>query len=252
MAETARCHSRGGRSNTVAGLHAASRCGGGKYISAILFAFGFCSIPYASGLTNSSDNETLTGANFNSYTSETNGGAIYNTGDDIVVSNSTFFINSSGKGGGAINVGIGSGGTLDMCDPMGGNAGTDSAITIAQSGDGTWKLGGDNVFTSDGGSITFDVDSGTLCLYADGEVSNDVTSTSGTESVAAGTITLGGSNSSFILGSNATLVAAGENSISTDGTIVIEDGATIRGGTAYGQSVLPDLLWRYPLAAAVG
>ncbi|MFT4197792.1 MAG: autotransporter-associated beta strand repeat-containing protein [Pseudoxanthomonas sp.] len=173
-----------------------------------------------------------------------NGGAIFNYGGTINLTVSaggiSTFSGNTADGlassiytyiSGTLNVSIGAGGVLDMRDPMSGYA--TGHIAITQTGTGTWKLGGSNVFSSsDDGYTTFDVEGGTLYLYADGEVEDDVASTTAVETVAAGTIELDGSSSVFTLGSDATLVAAGDNSITTEGTIVLKDGATIRGGTA--------------------
>jgi len=114
-----------------------------------------------------------------------------------------------------------------MRDPMSG-----APDSVSEMGQGVWALGGANEFsispTPPGGSrpTTFSVNSGTLYLYAAGEVPD------GTGQVAAGSIRLNSAGSSFTLGAGGTLVAAGANSISVDGDILLADGATIRGGTA--------------------
>lgn len=209
----------------------------------------------------------IAGSSFSSNSAGSSGGAIYNTGT-VSITNNSFFGNTAATLGGAVytddgtinlavgggqtsafsgntangqassiymnglatlNVSVASGGMLDMRDPMGG--GTGGAIAITQTGGGTWKLGGSNVFTSSGGQTTFDMAAGTLYLYGAGEVSN-ATTTDAAATVAGGAIQLDGSGSSFTLGSTATLIAAGGNSITTDGSIVLQSGATIRGGTA--------------------
>ena len=130
-------------------------------------------------------------------------------------------------GAGGLKVNVAAGGLLDMRDPMSG-----APSSVSEMGQGVWALGGANEFsispTPPGGSrpTTFSVNSGTLYLYAAGEVPD------GTGQVAAGSIRLNSAGSSFTLGAGGTLVAAGANSISVDGDILLADGATIRGGTA--------------------
>ncbi|HVX75488.1 MAG TPA: autotransporter domain-containing protein [Bradyrhizobium sp.] len=199
---------------------------------------------YGGAISNFEGTATIVDSSFSNNSAGNYGGAIYDEGGTFNLNvsegeTSTFSGNTaSGQassifiyGSGALNVSVASGGTLDMRDPMSGWTG--GTIAITQTGDGTWKLGGDNVFTSSGSSYTttFDVTAGTLYLYAAGEVS-DATSTNSSAVVAAGAIQLDGSGSSFTLGNTATLVAAGNNSITTDGTIVLQNGATLRGGTA--------------------
>ena len=133
---------------------------------------------------------------------------------------------------GGLKVNVAAGGLLDMRDPMSG-----APDSVSEMGQGVWALGGANDFstspTPPSGSrpTTFSVNSGTLYLYAGGEVPNP-TSSNATAQVAAGSIALNGAGSSFTLGTGATLVAGGANSISVDGPIALGDGATIRGGTA--------------------
>jgi autotransporter-associated beta strand protein len=119
-------------------------------------------------------------------------------------------------------VDVAGGGLLDMRDPMSGNP-----TMVTETGQGVWALGGTNSLTS----TAFSVNSGTLYLYAAGEVPNPNPSNSNAQ-VAAGTIALSGAGSSFTLGSGASLVAAGNNSITVNGPITLANGATIRGGTA--------------------
>ncbi|TAI60935.1 autotransporter domain-containing protein [Bradyrhizobium sp. Leo170] len=211
---------------------------------------------------------TITGSSFSNNYAAHGGGAIFDASGTVTIADSSFFGNTTGTLGGAVytdygtinltvgggrtstfsgntasgqassiylngpatlNVSVASGGVLDMRDPMGGRA--NGTLAITQTGDGTWKLGGNNVFTNSGGQTTFNVVAGRLYLYAAGEVSN-ATSANAAATVTAGAIQLDGSSSSFTLGSTATLVAAGNNSITTEGSIVLANGATLRGGTA--------------------
>jgi autotransporter-associated beta strand protein len=136
---------------------------------------------------------------------------------------SIFFDN---KGGG-LTVNVAAGGLLDMRDPMSG-----APPSVSGVGQGVWALGGANGFSTISpffGPTMFSVNSGILYLYAAGEVANPSNSNG---QVAAGTIALNASGSSFTLGAGATLVAAGANSISVVGNVLLADGATIRGGTA--------------------
>ena len=194
---------------------------------------------------------TITNSNFtgNAATSGSDGGgAIYNRVGTINLNvdagqTSTFSGNTAagqpssiffappppgivGSPGGSsvLNVDVAAGGLLDMRDPMSGT----EATTITGTGQGVWALGGANSLTNS----TFSENSGTLYLYAAGEVPNPNPSNS-TVQVAPGTIALGGGGSSVTLGIGATLVAAGANSITvTGGTITLADGALVRGGTA--------------------
>lgn len=180
---------------------------------------------------------TITDSNFTGNAAGTHGGAIFAEGGTLNLnvgagSTATFSGNTAdgvassiySEGDTAINVDVGEGGTLDMRDPMSG-----SSAVITKTGTGTWKLGGDNAFTAGSGdqSTTFDVAAGTLYLYAQDEVANG-----GETGVGAGTITLSHADSGFTLGDAATLIAGGDNSITTDGTITLGDGATIQGGTS--------------------
>ncbi|WP_181409941.1 autotransporter outer membrane beta-barrel domain-containing protein [Martelella alba] len=145
--------------------------------------------------------------------------------------NSIAFATSAADLTSTLNVNVLDGGLLDMRDPIAvySNTGT---IAVSKGGDGVWALGGENDFTRiDDGKTTFDLNEGTLYLYRDGEVAN-ATAADPDATVAAGSLNLDGAGSTFTLGSSATLVAAGDNMITTDGTITLNDGATIRGGTA--------------------
>ncbi|MGA8655972.1 MAG: autotransporter-associated beta strand repeat-containing protein, partial [Chthoniobacterales bacterium] len=134
---------------------------------------------------------------------------------------------------GGLKVNVAAGGLLDMRDPMSG-----APDSVSEMGQGVWALGGANVFstssTPPGGSrpTMFSVNSGTLYLYATGEVPD------GAGQVAAGSIALNASGSSFTLGAGATLVAAGANSISVAGDVLLAPGATMRGGTAADGSLI--------------
>ncbi|RZN14590.1 autotransporter domain-containing protein, partial [Bradyrhizobium sp. Leo121] len=211
---------------------------------------------------------TITGSSFSNNFAAHGGGAIFDSSGTVTIADSSFFGNTTDTLGGAVytdygtinltvsggqtsifsgntasgqassiylngpatlDVSVAPGGVLDMRDPMGGR--TNGPLAITQTGAGTWKLGGSNVFTDEGSQTIFNVAAGTLYLYAAGEVSN-ATATNSSATVAAGAIRLDGSSSSFILGGTATLVAAGSNSITTEGSIVLQSGATFRGGTA--------------------
>jgi autotransporter-associated beta strand protein len=144
-------------------------------------------------------------------------------------------------GAGGLTVNLGAGGLLDMRDPMSG-----APDSVSEMGQGVWALGGANEFstssTPPGGSrpTMFSVNSGMLYLYAEGEVPN------GPGQVAAGSIALNASGSRFTLGTGATLVAGGANSITVNGDALLADGATIRGGTAADGSLV-----HVPLAGPV-
>jgi autotransporter-associated beta strand protein/predicted outer membrane repeat protein len=182
---------------------------------------------------------TITDSNFIQNTAGTSGGAIFlavsgaslnlNVSDNVSTQFSGNAANGQASslafvGNNTLNVDVGTGGVLQMEDPMSsvGNAGT---ITITKSGDGVWRLGGNNNFAQTGsGNTQFTLNSGSLYLYDTGEVSG----------VTAGNIALNGSSSTFSVLSPATLVAGGTNTISTAGTI--EVAGLIRGGTGSDRS----------------
>ncbi|UQS88740.1 autotransporter-associated beta strand repeat-containing protein [Pseudomonas chlororaphis subsp. piscium] len=202
---------------------------------------------------------TLTDSNFVGNSAGVHAGAIYTLGGTLnlqVSSGKTSLFSGNSAAGQASSIGLDAwllktrmnaivedGATLDMRDPMGvynddaTRHGNKFGITIAKSGSGNWKLGGANEFGAiDSGSTTFDVSDGTLYLYGAGEVDNSITDVNGkvttAAAVSAGNLKLDGVDSRFTLGSTATLVAAGQNAIVTDGILALQDGATIRGGTA--------------------
>jgi len=192
---------------------------------------------------------TIADATFRGNTASLSGGAIFNyrstlglttsAGKVTLFSGNTAggrassidFSTFAGNPDAVLNIAVDGGGLLDMRDPMGVEYNT-GGIGINKIGAGTWALGGANDFTQTGsGKTSFDVAEGSLYLYAGGEVGNATGANPGA-TVAAGSIALAGSGSVFTLGGDATLIAAGSNSITTDGTIVLGDGATLRGGTA--------------------
>ncbi|QFR34477.1 autotransporter domain-containing protein [Ancylobacter sp. TS-1] len=144
---------------------------------------------------------------------------------------SAIYVGTEGGTASALNVGTGTGALLDMRDPMSGSA-SNLTNTVAKTGAGTWALGGANVFAVSGtGATDFSVSEGRLYLYAAGEVDNPTTLDEDAV-VGAGTLQLDGATSSFTVGADGTLVAGGANSVTTDGSISFEDGATLRGGNA--------------------
>ncbi|GKX34149.1 MAG: hypothetical protein MnENMB40S_17670 [Rhizobiaceae bacterium MnEN-MB40S] len=192
---------------------------------------------------------TITDSSFYQNSATYGGGAIYAYGGTIELvvtsggvsvfsgntangeANSITFDTITSSGETEFEVSVAEGGLLDMRDPMGVEETADSVV-IEKTGAGVWALGGANDFIQTGsGSTVFDVEEGVLYLYADSEVSN-ASATDADATVAAATITLAGQSSSFTLGGDATVVAAGDNAITADGAITLGDGATIRGGTA--------------------
>ncbi|WP_131750077.1 autotransporter domain-containing protein, partial [Legionella beliardensis] len=192
---------------------------------------------------------SLTNSTFAGNIANERGGAIFNDSAAISLlvtanNNALFTGNIVNERASSINFTVGdgilssldifieAGGVLDMRDPMDS---TDNAgeIAISQTGQGTWRLGGANTFTSadNTGSTNFTVNEGQLYLYADGEVANG-NAIDPSALVTAGRISLLGSESSFTLGTGATLVASGDNAISTEGSIVLQEGSLIRGGNS--------------------
>ena len=118
------------------------------------------------------------------------GGAIFNRGAVLgltaTVGKVTLFSGNTAGGKGSsvdfhvslgdpdavLSVEVGSGGMLDMRDPMGVESNT-GGIDIGKIGAGIWALGGASDFTRSGsGKTVFGVAEGSLYLYADGEVEN--------------------------------------------------------------------------------
>jgi autotransporter-associated beta strand protein/predicted outer membrane repeat protein len=208
-------------------------------------SFSGNSSTFEGGAINNSGTATIANSNFNRNSAIVGtGGAIYNSGTinlNVGAGQTSTFSGNTAAGspssiffsGGILNLSLAGGGLLDMRDPMSGSF---SPATISETGSGVWALGGGNVFTLV--SNTFSVNGGTLYLYAAGEVPNPTTSTPAAQ-VAAGTIALSGAGSSFALGPGATLVAAGNNSITVNGPITLANGAAIRGGTAADAGFLP-------------
>jgi hypothetical protein len=158
----------------------------------------------------------------------TNGKAIYNsgsvsinvsTGKTVEFYENTISIYSIGNA----NLSIVNKGTLDMRDPMGGYAYatvSGATMTIAHTGNGTWKLAGNNEFTSASqGKTSFYIGTGgTLHLYREDEVKNP---SEGTK-IAAAKISLAGTDSYFYLYADTKLIVGGGNSISVpNGTIYL-------------------------------
>ncbi|MDL2280584.1 autotransporter domain-containing protein [Selenomonadales bacterium OttesenSCG-928-I06] len=72
-----------------------------------------------------------------------------------------------------LNANLAADSILDMRDPMSGEVIADASVQIKKTGEGTWLLGGNNVFSTVGGGYAhFQVDEGTLYLYQKGEVAN--------------------------------------------------------------------------------
>ncbi len=192
---------------------------------------------------------TLSDVTFAGNSAANYGGAIVNEGGvmtlaatsghtSLLTGNSTNGVPNSitlSTAGGwpSLNVDTNSNGLVDMRDPIGVelNSGT---MTVTKTGEGVWALGGHSNFTAVGaGKTGFAVDGGLLYLYGEGQVENDIPSTASvTELVAAGTIKLAGVNSSFSVANGASVVAGGDNSIVTDGTMTLFGGSTLRGGSS--------------------
>ncbi|MDL2330299.1 hypothetical protein LJC71_11280, partial [Desulfosarcina sp. OttesenSCG-928-A07] len=163
------------------------------------------------------------------------GGGIYNIGGTVNLSptNSTDIIRFSGNkhsfGANSIymftsgSLNVGGAGTIDMRDPMAGHA--SNVIAINKSGDGAWYLGGTNTFAQGGtGKTTFTVSEGTLHLYRTGEVDNSAYADG---KVAVGTINLAGTDSSFTLGTGASLSLGGTGHSISAATIKLEADSTL-------------------------
>jgi len=212
----------------------------------------------------------LSGSSFTGNYAQQNGGAIYSGSGNLSLTDFFFTRNQAGASGGAIMaagqvyLGLGTGVTgtfsgnldsagsnsinlftnganttldlavqtgaiLDMLDPMRGLA-SGNAIAINKTGDGAWKLGGDNTFS--GGSTTVSVLGGTLQLYNGGTATN-VNSRDALATVSTGNLFLNGAGSRFILGgggSAATLEVGGFNTITANGGTAFQDQATILAG----------------------
>ena len=114
------------------------------------------------------------------------GGALVNQGT-MEFEGALFIKNTANDGGGALL-----------------NKGAASS-SIKKQGEGTWKLGGDNVFYAEGtGKTVFEVNEGALYLYRSGEVYNS-NSLNENAMVDNAHIKLEGAGSSFILGADAVL-----------------------------------------------
>ncbi|MDR1962191.1 MAG: autotransporter domain-containing protein [Planctomycetaceae bacterium] len=106
-----------------------------------------------------------------------------------------------------------SGGVVDMRDPI-ATGNSNYRANITKTGDGTWKLAGDNVFTA-GNSTTFQISAGTVDLY---KADTD-------NKIEAGKITAV-TNGSFVIDKDGTLNSYGGNTINVS-TINLADGATL-------------------------
>ena len=172
------------------------------------------------------------------------------------VSNGIHFTNYNGNP--KLNVNVEAGASLDMLDPMTSLLGTNAStsLTITQTGDGVWSLGGANALNGNNatsGCVIFNVTSGTLHLY---RVNESVLAPDGnTYKAAAGSLGLAptstlANKSSFTLGTTAgapaTLSIGGGNSISSNGSINLLAGSTlafdIAGAAAEGLSSATSLL----------
>lgn len=141
-------------------------------------------------------------------------GNYYNTN----MAESLYLVNSS------LAVTVNKGLTLDMRDPL--ESIGNGVTTVSLDGAGTWKLGGANLLSGD--NTSFNLNAGTLYLYRDGEVANAITSNPAAK-VAAGSITIGGANSTFNLMQGATLASGGGNTIAM--TITDGNGVTTNTGS---------------------
>lgn len=213
---------------------------------------------------------TLTDVSFFRNSAAMAGGAVYSYSPLSVNvtagKTSTYSGNTANGVANSIHIAIGglavnteAGATLDMRDPF--TSATASSTAIVKTGSGTWKLGGANGSTFTGSHTSFDVNEGTLYLYGAGEVAN-ATLSNASAVVGSASITLNGYTSSFQgspfvpssfrLGSGATLVAGGVNSINIGfaphatetGYIRLDNNSTVKGGTGstelllYAQRVL--------------
>lgn len=109
----------------------------------------------------------------------------------------SIFLGSGGGDDDRLTLNIEAGSTLDMNDPLGGEAG--SAWLVRKTGGGAWKLGGDNTFADDGGgsgSVLISIDEGVLSLYREAAIDLNL------------------NRSAFVLDSGAALISAGGNIIS--------------------------------------
>ncbi len=143
----------------------------------------------------------------------------------VTTASSLYFEN-----GGSLNVNVAAGGLLDMRDPLSLQNGS-TALSINKNGAGIWALGGTSALANTGAATHFTVSDGTLYLDKASEKA-DAGNRGADATVTAGALQLGNSASTFTLGSTATLVAAGANSITSSGNVVLANGATLRGGTA--------------------
>ncbi|MFA6962725.1 MAG: hypothetical protein WC205_18360 [Opitutaceae bacterium] len=190
---------------------------------------------------------TLTNASFIRNTAALQGGAIYTngsyinynvtTGNTALISGNTangvsnfLYISASGLNHSDLLIDTEAGATLDMRDAIVGYAHEFTGdIYVFKSGEGTWKLGGNNDFSA-AIDTTFEVTEGTLYLYGQDEVSN-ATTVNPSAMVQAGHINLTGANSTFKLANTATLVAGGANSINASSTVTLDGGSTVKGGS---------------------
>ncbi|MCC8189835.1 MAG: autotransporter domain-containing protein, partial [Planctomycetes bacterium] len=194
---------------------------------------------------------TLTDVSFLQNHASRDSGAIFNwngtidlaaTGTNTVTfsgntdpagANSIFFYAASG-GVARLNIDTEAGAAVDMLDPMRDETNQFSSsygsIEITKTGDGVWRLGGANVFTSDSGNIgytTFTVSEGTLSLYGAAESAN-ATLRNDNAMVETASIRLDGTRSRFEMAADTTLLVGGENSITTDGAILLNDGVLVQ------------------------
>ncbi len=130
-------------------------------------------------------------------------------------------------------------GLLDMRDSMSASSAAfgivPEQITLDKNDNGVWALGGANNF-SVANRTNFNINAGSLYLYAQDEVANATTGDLNARVVAGG-LNLGGTDtvttSALVVGSSGALVAGGTNNVDLGtGTITLEDGATLRGGSA--------------------
>jgi len=110
---------------------------------------------------------------------------------------------------------------IDLRDPFTGNTGT-----YSKTGAGTLKMGGQNTLAAGAGSTTFSINEGTVYLYKAGEVSN-ANKDNASAMVEAGELILTGADSTLQISSNATLQLGGGNTVSVEGILSLEGGASL-------------------------
>lgn len=183
---------------------------------------------------------------FTNNTAAGKGGAIYTKGDltmSATAGSTALFTGNTASGSanavwfeekGSLSMDVAAGAVMDMRDSIAGAAQNGNTISIAKTGSGELRLGGDNAFTSDGNAsgTQMTISSGTLHLYGAGEVAN-ANPGDAAAMVTDGVISLAGADSSFSLGdgsAKSTLVVGGDNAIHAGGSVELNDNLLIRTG----------------------